>query len=289
MWSRLESTHAHVTAFPGFDWFKKIVMRQIVRKQALSQPSRCLSWCAETHASLLSSLPKWFWQWLNIYIDKPSQGCLQAWFIYVTFLPQAWFKSATSPSILIQKWYFFFQLDSKFTLLLEVWFCQFFLCQMSTLPSVTSLSDDDADAPALPAVDCLSDDEEVRAKNQPRPASNRSVTSKRKRTLEAKVDISKLTKRLQAVTSSHCKCRNPHCRDGFRTPSGFERLVQFRLHLFTLEKPQQDSEASWYVQTTELCCCLFCCFCFLCSDIFLLILLVQLCACCWFWEGVYLL
>ena len=138
---------------------------------------------------------------------------------------------------------------------------------MSTLPSVTSLSDDDADAPALPAVDCLSDDEEVGAKNQPPPASNRSGTSTRKRTLEAKVDISKLTKRLQAVTSSKCKCRNPHCRDGFRTPSGFERLVQFRLHLFTLEKPQQDSEASWYVQTTELCCCLFCCFCFLYVEI----------------------
>lgn len=84
--------------------------------------------CAETHASLLSSLPPWFWEWLIIYIDKPSQGCLQAWFIYVTFLLQAWFKSATSTSILIQKWYFFFQLDSKVTLLLQVWFCQFFLC-----------------------------------------------------------------------------------------------------------------------------------------------------------------
>lgn len=143
--------------------------------------------------------------------------------------------------------------------------------EQCALPPVTSLSDEDADAAALPAVDCLSDDDLVGAKNQAPPASNHSGTSKKKRTLEAKLDVSRLTKRLQTVTSSNCKCRNPHCRDGFRTPSGFERLVQFRLHLFTLEKPQQDSEASWPVQKTKLCCCWFCCFGFFCMLIDLVV------------------
>ena len=142
--------------------------------------------------------------------------------------------------------------------------------EQCSLQPVTSLSDDDAEAATLPEVDCLSDDQQVDAKNQAVPISHPSKTSKRKRTAEAKIDVSKLTKRLQAVTSSKCKCKNPHCRHGFKTASGFERLVQYRLHLMTLEKPQQDSEASCLLK--KLGCVVVC---FVVCRFFLLIRLFQ--------------
>ena len=115
----------------------------------------------------------------------------------------------------------------------------------SSLPAVEALSDDDgnggaAEQSGLPDVDMLSDHEMPPVEHQ----RNKSTQRKRRRaSFDESKDLPVLTKRLRAVVSKKCSCSNPHCKAEFHDVRAFERLVQYRLHLLFLAKPEQDSEA----------------------------------------------
>ena len=125
------------------------------------------------------------------------------------------------------------------------------------MEDVDALSDGEA-ANCMQDVVLLSDDEAiVPAPQQP---DNRL---KRKSSVDLR-DISLATNRLKNIVQSNCKCKKQgQCRAPWREPAEFEKILQLRLRLHSMEKAQCDREALipffWLCETTMCLPQFFCC------------------------------
>lgn len=109
---------------------------------------------------------------------------------------------------------------------------------------VPDLSDDDEDVGTLSYyVNQVSDDEPC--DNHAVPATS-SSSGLRKRTTKPALtgeSLAEVSKRLQSLVASNCKCKDKSCRKPFRSKHEFEELLQLRARLRQMDKQDMDQEA----------------------------------------------
>lgn len=126
-------------------------------------------------------------------------------------------------------------------------------------PDVDALSDDEGPQPGihrpLPAdIDKLSDDDALQGPvDSPNahalavPPDLAGCRRKQKREKERIADVAHHRKRLRAVVSARCKCKNPDCRTVFQNDAiEFEAVLRKRLLIADLPKQEADKEDSWF-------------------------------------------
>lgn len=131
-------------------------------------------------------------------------------------------------------------------------------------PDVDALSDDEGSQPGIrrplpPDIDKLSDDGLDDAEPLPGPVDSPNAHAlavppqpaerrrKQKREKERIADVAHHRRRLRAVVSARCKCKNPDCRTVFQNDdTEFEAVLRKRLLIADLPKREADKEDSWF-------------------------------------------